>query len=55
MSCGYALHAFGDLDDIRNYIAQDDPDAADRVILEIFDTIGSLVPLSPSRPPTPGP
>ena len=41
MSSGYALHpeAFRDLDDIRDYIAQEDPDAADRVMLEIFDTI----------------
>ena len=47
MSSGYALHpaAFGDEDDIRDYIAQEDPDAADRVILEIFDTIRRLVPL----------
>ena len=41
MSSGYALHpeAFRDLDDIRDYIAQENPDAADRVMLEIFDTI----------------
>ena len=47
MSSGYALHpaAFEDLDDIRDYIARQNPDAADRVILEIFDTIRSLVPL----------
>jgi toxin ParE1/3/4 len=46
MSRGYALHpeAFSDLDDIRGYIAQQNPDAADRVITEIFDTIRSLVP-----------
>ena len=33
MSSGYALHpgAFADLDDIRDYIAQEKPDAADRV------------------------
>jgi plasmid stabilization system protein ParE len=42
---GYALHpeAFADLDDIRGYIAQDNPDATDRVITEIFDTIRGLV------------
>jgi toxin ParE1/3/4 len=46
MSGGYALHpeAFSDLDDIRGYIAQRNPDAADRVITEIFDTIRRLVP-----------
>jgi plasmid stabilization system protein ParE len=44
MSGGYALHpeAFSDLDDIRDYIAQQNPDAADRVITEI-DTIRGLV------------
>ena len=33
MNSGYALHpeAFADLDDIRDYIAQEDPNAADRV------------------------
>jgi plasmid stabilization system protein ParE len=46
MSSGYALHpgAFADLDDIRDYIAQEKPDAADRVISEIFNTIRGLVP-----------
>ena len=46
MSSGYALHpeAFADLDDIRDYIAQRNPDAADRVISEIFDIIRGLVP-----------
>jgi toxin ParE1/3/4 len=45
MSSGYALHpaAFTDLDDIRDYIAQDNPDAADRVIVDIFDAIRALV------------
>jgi len=43
---GYALHpeAYADLDDIRGYIAQDSPDAADRVMTEIFDAIRRLVP-----------
>jgi plasmid stabilization system protein ParE len=42
---GYALHpeAFIDLDDIREHIAEDNPDAADRVITEIFDAIRGLV------------
>jgi toxin ParE1/3/4 len=42
---GYALHpeAFIDLDDIREHIAEDNPDAADRVITEIFDGIRALV------------
>ena len=46
MSGGYALHpeAFVDLDDIRHYIAQENPDAADRVMSEIFETIRALVP-----------
>ena len=45
MSSGYALHleAYADLDDIRYYIAQENPDAADRVISEIFDTLRGLV------------
>jgi plasmid stabilization system protein ParE len=36
---GFALHpgAFDDLEEIRSYIAQDNFDAADRVIAEIFD------------------
>jgi plasmid stabilization system protein ParE len=42
---GYALHpeAFSDLDGIREYIAEDNPDAANRVITEIFDEIRALV------------
>jgi plasmid stabilization system protein ParE len=42
---GYALHpeAFIDLDDIREHIAEDNPDPADRVITEIFDAIRGLV------------
>jgi plasmid stabilization system protein ParE len=47
MSSGYALHpaAFTDLDEILDYIAQKNPDAAERVIAEIFDTIRALVSL----------
>ena len=52
---GYALHpeAFTDLDKIREYIAEDNPDAADRLITEIFDAIRSLVafPLQGYRRP----
>jgi|SRR5271166_1036133 len=50
MSSGYALHpeAFADLDDIRDFIAQESPDAAGRVISEIFDTIRGLVPFPES-------
>ncbi|HMC62712.1 MAG TPA: type II toxin-antitoxin system RelE/ParE family toxin, partial [Candidatus Solibacter sp.] len=42
---GYALHpeAFTDLDDTRVYIAEDNPDAADPVITEIFDAVHRLV------------
>ena len=42
---GYALHpeAFVDLDEIREYIAEKNPDAADRVTTEIFDGIQALV------------
>jgi plasmid stabilization system protein ParE len=37
---GYALHpeAVTDLDEIREYIAEDNPDAADRLITEFFHT-----------------
>jgi plasmid stabilization system protein ParE len=42
---GHALHpeAYADLDDIRGYLAEYDPDAADHVITEIFDAIRTLV------------
>jgi plasmid stabilization system protein ParE len=42
---GCALHpdAFGDLNDIREHIAQDSPDVADRLITEIFAEIRGLV------------
>ena len=42
---GYALHpeAYVDLDEIRAYIAENSPDAADRIVIEIFDSIRSLV------------
>lgn len=43
---GYALHpeAFADLYDIREFIAHDSPDAADRLITEIFNALRGLVP-----------
>jgi plasmid stabilization system protein ParE len=46
MSSGYALQpeAFADLDEIRDYIAQGNPDAADRVMSEIFEALRGLVP-----------
>lgn len=42
----YALHpeAFNDIDEIRAHIAEDSPDAADRMVNEIFDGIRALVP-----------
>ncbi len=45
MSSGSVLHpqAFADLDDILGYIAQENPDAADRVMFEIFETLRELV------------
>ena len=42
---GYAFHpdAFKDLDDIWEFIATDNIDAADRVIGDIFDAVRALV------------
>lgn len=42
----YAFHpeAFADLDEIWEYIAEDNIDAADRVITEVFEAIRKLVP-----------
>ena len=44
MNEGYGLHpdAYLDLEEIRDYIAEDSPDAADRVISEIFDCFTRL-------------
>jgi hypothetical protein len=46
LSCvsGHALHpeAYEDIDEIREYIADDVPDAADRIATEIFDAIRVL-------------
>jgi plasmid stabilization system protein ParE len=45
---GFALHpeAYDDIDQIRAYIAEDNPDAADRMVNEVFDRIRLL--MSPS-------
>ena len=42
---GYTLHpeAFVDIDEIRDYIAEDNPDAADWMVTEIFDALRGLV------------
>ncbi len=42
---GFELHpeAFEDLDEIWEFIAKDNPDAADRVIAEMFDAFRALV------------
>jgi plasmid stabilization system protein ParE len=42
---GYRLHseAFNDLDEIRAYIAEDNPDAADQLVMAIFERMRSLV------------
>ena len=56
MSGSYALppEAYMDLDEICGYIAQDNPDAADRVITEIFNAIPPWS-VSRTRAQTPGP
>ena len=42
---GYRLHpeAYNDIDEIRAYIAEGSPDAADRFVTTIFDRIRGLV------------
>jgi len=47
---GYAFHpdARDDLDEIWDYIAANNPVAADRVITEILDAIRALVPFPQS-------
>ncbi len=42
---GFALHpeAYDDIDQIRAYIAEDNPDAADRMVNEVFDRIRLLM------------
>jgi len=41
---GFRLHpeAYDDIDEIRAYIAEDSPDAADRMVNEIFDRLRKL-------------
>jgi plasmid stabilization system protein ParE len=41
---GSQLHpeAYDDIDEIRAYIAEDNPDAADRMVNEIFNSIRQL-------------
>jgi plasmid stabilization system protein ParE len=41
---GFALHpeAYDDIDEIRAYIADDNPDAADRMVNELFERIRLL-------------
>ena len=43
---GFSLHpeAYSDIDEIRDHLADQNPNAADRVVTEIVDTIRSLVP-----------
>ena len=42
---GFALQpkAYDDIDQIRAYIAEDNPDAGDRMVNEVFDRIRLLV------------
>ena len=44
MSSGYALHpdAYKDIDGLWDYIGQDNPTAADRVVHELFDAFDRL-------------
>ncbi len=41
----YELHpkAYEDIDEIRSYIAADNADAADRIVIEIFSAIEGLI------------
>ena len=41
---GFALHpeAYDDIDEIRAYIAEDSPEAADRMVNEIFDRLRQI-------------
>ena len=51
---GYAFHpdAFADLDEIWEYIAEDNLDAADRVLADIHTVLHTLA-ASPHRTPMP--
>ena len=52
---GYAFHpdAFADLDEIWEYIAQDNIDAADRVLADIQPILRTLAGLATHRTSTP--
>lgn len=41
---GFGLHpeAYDDIDEIREYIAEDNPAAAHRIVTDIFDAIAAL-------------
>ena len=54
---GYAFHpdAFADLDEIWEYIAQDNVDAADRVLADIHSTVTLLARIATDWTSTPGP
>jgi plasmid stabilization system protein ParE len=54
---GYDFHpeARFDLGEIWEFIRADNLDVADRLIAEILGAIDALVPVSRSRPQTPGP
>jgi plasmid stabilization system protein ParE len=47
---GYGFHpqALGDLDEIWEFIAADNVDAADRVVAEVFSALGALLPFPDS-------
>jgi plasmid stabilization system protein ParE len=51
----FALHpyAYNDIDEIREFIADDNSDAADRVVTEVFDGIRSLVSFPQRELPPP--
>jgi plasmid stabilization system protein ParE len=50
---GYTPHpgAFNDIDEIRGYIAEDNPDAADRVVPEIFQKFAAWWNSTAGLPP----
>lgn len=45
---GHVLHpeGYNDLDEIRSYIAEYNPDGADRIVDDTFDAIRALIPFS---------
>ena len=44
----WSLEALQDLADLRTYIAQDDPAAARRVVLDIIKSVEQLLPENPA-------